>query len=170
MAERDYIQPDLFSLAEAAAEDIAEQGAIALSPSDLQTALDILALAETVADLKLLEALTESQKRQVWAAVPETVRQKLKHLQESDQDTAIAQSPSAPSSPPSPSPPPSSLFHPGDRIVLKAKPRLTVAELLAIFEVIQVEGTLVQVKTKELGIRRYPLDWCLLYKSATPSE
>jgi hypothetical protein len=157
MAEPDYIQPDLLFLLEKALEDAEEQSAVALSPSDLQTALAILELAETVEDLKLLEALTEPQKRQVWAATSEAVRQRVKNLQVCDGDTAIPQNSSQS--------PPASLFHPGDRIVLKATPRLTVAELLAIFEVVQVEGTLVQVKTKNLGIRRYPLDWCLLYKN-----
>jgi hypothetical protein len=163
MAESGYIQPELFSPANDAPENVGAQQTIALQPSDLQTALDILELAETVEDLKLLETLTEPQKRQVWAATTEMVRQKIKHIREAGNRDATISQPSCPTSLPHPASEPP--FHNGDHIVLKAKPSVTTAELLAIFEVMQVEGTLVQVKAKEVGMRRYPLDWCLLYRS-----
>jgi hypothetical protein len=51
----------------------------------------------------------------------------------------------------------------GEWVVLKAKPPLTAPELIAIFEVLEIEDALVQVQADGLGKRRYPVDWVLPY-------
>ncbi|HEY9620041.1 MAG TPA: hypothetical protein V6C78_06715 [Crinalium sp.] len=51
----------------------------------------------------------------------------------------------------------------GDRVVLKAKPGLSKAELMAIFDVVEIHSDLVHCRTSEIGGRRYPLDWLIIY-------
>ncbi len=51
----------------------------------------------------------------------------------------------------------------GDWIVLHAKPKLTRAELIAIWEVIEVQGNYARILAKGLGTRLYPTGWMLLY-------
>lgn len=58
---------------------------------------------------------------------------------------------------------------PGDRVVLQAKPGLSKAELMAIFEVVDVQSDLVHCKAETVGGRRYPTDWLVLY-SRSPDE
>ena len=66
-----YVHQDLLVTADSSeAEDL-------LDLSELNTVLEMLAVIETVEELSMLECLTESQKRQVWAVTPEPVKQKL---------------------------------------------------------------------------------------------
>jgi hypothetical protein len=51
----------------------------------------------------------------------------------------------------------------GDWIVLQAKPKLTRAELMAIWEVIEVRGNYARIKTERLGTRVYPTAWMVIY-------
>jgi hypothetical protein len=55
----------------------------------------------------------------------------------------------------------------GDRVVLKAKPELSKAELMAIFEVTELQDDVVHCKADPLGGRRYPLDWLVVYSRST---
>lgn len=57
----------------------------------------------------------------------------------------------------------------GDWIVLKAKPKLTAAELIAIWEVTNLEGDYAQVKTEKLGTRLYPTRWMIIYPKCPPT-
>lgn len=67
-------------------EDSSESGqdvaAERLNASELQTVLDMLAVMETAEELTQLQALTELQKRQVWEATPEALKQKLWQLRD----------------------------------------------------------------------------------------
>lgn len=51
----------------------------------------------------------------------------------------------------------------GDWIILQAKPRLTRAELMAIWEVVEVQGNYARILAEGLGTRIYPAAWMLLY-------
>jgi hypothetical protein len=51
----------------------------------------------------------------------------------------------------------------GDRVVLRAEPRLTTEELIAVWEVVSIQGEQARIETKGLGIRQYPLSWMVLY-------
>jgi len=153
---------DLVPLAAAAVSDGEIGGAIAplppdpfpFTPADCQTALDILAVAETGEDIALLDGLTPAEKQQVWAVMPALLRQKVLRLQpafapEADQAAVVA-------------------LQRGDRVVLKARPHLSPAELLAIFEVVGCQGDWIQVKAPRLGRRRYPAELGCLYPSGAP--
>jgi hypothetical protein len=58
---------------------------------------------------------------------------------------------------------------PGDRVVLQAKPGLSKAELMAIFEVVDIQSDWIHCKADPVGGRRYPADWLVLY-SRSPNE
>jgi hypothetical protein len=51
----------------------------------------------------------------------------------------------------------------GDWIVLQAKPKLTRAELMAIWEVIEVRGNYARIKAEGLSTRVYPTAWMVIY-------
>jgi hypothetical protein len=51
----------------------------------------------------------------------------------------------------------------GDRVVLRAEPRLTTEELIAVWEVVSIQGEQARIEAKGLGIRQYPLRWMVLY-------
>lgn len=51
----------------------------------------------------------------------------------------------------------------GDRVVLRAEPRLTTEELIAVWEVVSIQGEQARIEAKGLGIRQYPLSWMVLY-------
>jgi hypothetical protein len=51
----------------------------------------------------------------------------------------------------------------GDLIVLKAEPRLTTEELIAVWEVVAIQGEQARIEAKGLGSRQYPLSWMVLY-------
>lgn len=51
----------------------------------------------------------------------------------------------------------------GDWVVLQAQPKLSRAELIAIWEVKEIQGKFAQVWTKTLGFRNYPIAWMVIY-------
>jgi hypothetical protein len=51
----------------------------------------------------------------------------------------------------------------GDWIVLQAKPPLSRAELMAIWEVLAVEGQNARIFAQQLGQRTYPIHWMVIY-------
>jgi hypothetical protein len=51
----------------------------------------------------------------------------------------------------------------GDRVVLLSKSQLTVAEMTAIWQVVDVQAGHARIETKTLGSRRYPLTWMIIY-------
>jgi len=51
----------------------------------------------------------------------------------------------------------------GDWVVLKAEPRLTTAELLAVWKVVAIEGEAARIEAKGLGNRQYPMSWMVVY-------
>ena len=51
----------------------------------------------------------------------------------------------------------------GDRVVLLPKPQLTSAELIAIWEVVEIQEDTAQIEAKRLGTRHYPLSWMVVY-------
>lgn len=51
----------------------------------------------------------------------------------------------------------------GDWIILQAKPRLTRTELMAIWEVVEVQGNYARILAEGPGTRIYPAAWMLLY-------
>lgn len=51
----------------------------------------------------------------------------------------------------------------GDWVVLQAKPQITAAEMVAIWEVIEVQGNDAQIFTEKLGTHTYPIAWMKLY-------
>lgn len=51
----------------------------------------------------------------------------------------------------------------GDRAVLKAKSGLNKAELIAIFEIVDIQSDWVECKADTVGGRRYPVDWLVIY-------
>jgi hypothetical protein len=56
-------------------------------------------------------------------------------------------------------------FQVGDYIVLKAEPRLTAAELVAVWKVIAIEGEQARIEAKGLASRQYPMSWMISYPS-----
>ncbi len=137
--------------------------------------LDMLAAMKTAEELDILESLTEAQKRQIWAATPRDIKAKLWNLRQAAIAEASPPTIELASKPLESSPSVSYLPDPintvgsqtpigvGDRVVLKAKPDLTVAELKAIFEVVAIEAEQVRVKTVGVEPKAYPLDWLVLY-------
>jgi UDP-3-O-[3-hydroxymyristoyl] glucosamine N-acyltransferase len=177
--EQEYFQPELFSLV--ASDEAVEL----LDQASLHTVLDMLAVAETADELEILDVLTPAEQQQVWDALPKATRLRLKQLQAgvtiapSSQspaqntvtDALISQSPTVAAASISAIDEPE--LQVGDRVVLNAKPHLTVTELLAIFEVVRIQDNLVQVKAARMGVRRYPMDWLVLYSrkaEATPPD
>lgn len=51
----------------------------------------------------------------------------------------------------------------GDWIVLQPKPKLSKAELIAIWEVIEVRGNYARIFAESLGTRIYPAAWMIIY-------
>lgn len=51
----------------------------------------------------------------------------------------------------------------GDWIVLQAKPKLTRSELVAIWEVVEVQGNYARILANGPGMRIYPTHWMMLY-------
>ncbi|NJO80392.1 MAG: hypothetical protein HC827_19025 [Cyanobacteria bacterium RM1_2_2] len=47
--------------------------------------------------------------------------------------------------------------------MLQAKPQLAAAELMAIWEVLEVQGQFVRIIATKLGIRTYPIAWMMPY-------
>lgn len=62
-------------------------------------------------------------------------------------------------------PPVEPTFQVGDCVVLTAEPRLTAAELVAVWEIVAIQGEQAQIKAKGLGSRQYPLSWMVSYPS-----
>jgi hypothetical protein len=134
-----------------------------LDESSLATVLEILTTIATVEELTILEALTTAQKRQVWSHTPETIKLKLKQIRQ----TAVA-SPATDvralqgwhtlehsdcNQP---------LLKVGDAVVLLANPKLTSAELIAIWEVVEVHEASARLQS-HLGTRNYPISWMVHY-------
>lgn len=142
-----------------------------LDESSLKTVLDMLAVLTTVEELSLLETLTDAQKRQVWRATPEALRNELKQIR-----ATIATDDTTPSSSWKQSENPENYHESenfadsnqprlkaGDWVVLQTHPKLTKAELIAIWEVIEVHGEYARVRTSHLGAHNYPIAWMILY-------
>jgi hypothetical protein len=51
----------------------------------------------------------------------------------------------------------------GDWVVLKAEPRLTNAELVAVWTVVAIQGGQALIEAKGLGSRQYPMRWMVIY-------
>jgi hypothetical protein len=51
----------------------------------------------------------------------------------------------------------------GDWVLLKAEPRLTAAELIAVWEVEEIQGEHARIEAKGLGHRLYPIAWMVIY-------
>jgi uncharacterized membrane protein YqiK len=51
----------------------------------------------------------------------------------------------------------------GDRVVLLPKPQISSAELIAIWDVVDIQDNTAQIETKRLGTRHYPLSWMVIY-------
>jgi hypothetical protein len=51
----------------------------------------------------------------------------------------------------------------GDWVVLNAEPRLTTAELVAVWKVVAIQGEQALIAAKGLGSRQYPLSWMVSY-------
>jgi hypothetical protein len=51
----------------------------------------------------------------------------------------------------------------GDLVVLRAEPRLTTEELIAVWEIVAIQGEQARIEAKGLGSRQYPLSWMMLY-------
>ena len=136
-----------------------------LDGSSLATVLDMLAVITSIEELMLLESLSDAQKRQVWSATPETIRNKLKRIREANTATANTatslanwenfSSKSGDSNQP--------VLRVGGRVVLLAKPKLTTAELTAIWSVIEIHEGYARIKAENLGIRNYPVSWMVVY-------
>lgn len=132
-----------------------------LDASSLATILDMLAVIASIEELMLLESLTEVQKRQVWSATPEAVRHRLKQIRETN--TAVpSASPTWENLNPSSSRNQSNLRK-GNQVVLVAHPKLTSAELIAIWNVIEVHADYVRIHAENLGFRNYPVKWMMIY-------
>ena len=54
-------------------------------------------------------------------------------------------------------------FQIGDRVVLKAEPRLTSAELIAVWKIVAIQGEQARIEAKGLGSRQYPMSWMVSY-------
>lgn len=61
-----------------------------------------------------------------------------------------------------------SLVRVGDWVVLKAEPRLTKAELIAVWKVVAIQEGQAQIETANLGSRQYPLSWMVGYPEEEP--
>lgn len=167
MSESDYFQPVLFSF-EPTPASIAP-----LDRSSLETVLTMLALAETAEELDILEMLTDTQQVQVLDALADDMKRKLCQLHpvlserfpllisenSFHQASKVISEAISPDESPLVEPP----LAIGDRVVLKAKPHLTTAELLAIFEVVAVQEEWVKVRADRLGTRRYLAEWVVFY-------
>jgi hypothetical protein len=184
MSESDYFQPALFSFEptpkpiaplEHSRQESAPTTPIApLDRSSLETVLTMLALAETADELDILEKLTDTQQAQVLDALADDMKRKLCQLHPALAERfpllVTKNSPHQPAKtiPEAIAPDISKLTEPnlaiGDRVVLKAKPHLTTAELLAIFEVVAVQEEWVKVRADRVGTRRYVVEWVLLYE------
>jgi len=225
MPESDFTSEDSDEQLFQQENDFLSENAL-LSVFELQTVLDMLAAMEMAEELTQLQALTEMQKRQVWEATPEPLKQKLwqlRHLpapvqptsvtaepadeiqedtiQESEAEAeredeiedlgqdieltensyAFVQSNLAEDLAGGVEPNLSSSVQPledqafagpcsdrtipavGDRIVLKAHPKLTLEELKAIWLVEQIQGSKGNVSHEMLGTRSYPLTWMAIY-------
>lgn len=55
------------------------------------------------------------------------------------------------------------IFQVGDWVVLTAEPRLTAAELVAVWEIVAIEGEQARIEAKDLGSRQYPISWMVSY-------
>jgi len=132
-----------------------------LDASSLATILDMLAVITTIEELMLLESLTEIQKRQVWKATPEAVRHRLKQVREAH--VTVSGSSSTWETLNSKSGGNQPMLRTGNQIVLVAHPKLTSAELVAIWNVVEVHEDYARIKSENLGFRNYPIKWMLLY-------
>jgi len=54
-------------------------------------------------------------------------------------------------------------FQVGDWVVLTAEPRLTTAELVAVWEIVAIEEEQARIEAKGLGSRQYPMSWMVSY-------
>ncbi|GAB4377056.1 MAG: hypothetical protein Kow00121_25460 [Elainellaceae cyanobacterium] len=135
-----------------------------LDQSSLQTVLDMLCVITSAEELALLEHLTDAQKRQVWAETPEAIRQQLKQIRSTTQTSTVKEhsiekgvnAPEAESS--------NQLnFTIGDWVVLNARPKLTTPELIAIWEIIEIQADYARIQTQTLGTRTYPIGWMIPY-------
>ncbi len=59
-------------------------------------------------------------------------------------------------------------FQVGDRVVLKAEPRLTTAELIAVWKIVAIEEEQARIEAKGLGNRQYPISWMVSYPADEP--
>jgi hypothetical protein len=163
MSALEPAQPDLHLFPENLQEEL-------LSASELTTVLEMLAIVETTEDLDLLQYLTMAQKQQVWDATPVEVKAKVWQIRQSQPQAAPSvEAAKAAAIAPIRADDQSReqvidpAYEVGDWVVLKAEPGLSKAELIAIFEVMQIADNLVQVKAEGVGLRHYPPDWLLLY-------
>jgi hypothetical protein len=117
----------------------------------------------------LLETLSDAQKRQVWRATPEPVRIKLKQIREASYFESTLEE-SGPENWNHLEPNLGNSNQPGlsagNQVVLIAKPKLTAAELIAIWDVIEVHGRSARIKAEQLGIRNYPISWMIGYPTS----
>ena len=51
----------------------------------------------------------------------------------------------------------------GDRVVLLPKPQIGAAELMAIWDVIEIQEDNALIEAKPIGTRHYPLSWMVVY-------
>jgi hypothetical protein len=188
-----YSSPDL-----KAAEEL-------LDESSLNTVLDIVEAIETAKELALLETLTSAQKRQVWAAISDEQKLRLKQirnatstitidpitinpitspeanesleesaldleveelelpaeLQDELEEIAHAELDSLMAEPSGEPDRPRAKV--GDRVVLLPQPQLSSAELIAIWDVVEIQAEAAQIEVKHLGTRHYPLSWLVVY-------
>lgn len=131
-----------------------------LDESSLATVLDMLTVITSIEELMLLESLTDAQKRQVWSATSEAIRNKLKRIREANTAASSANwenlnSKSGDSNQP--------VLRVGGRVVLLVKPKLSTAELTAIWTVIGIHEGQARIKAENLGIRNYPVSWMVVY-------
>jgi hypothetical protein len=159
-----------------------------LDASSLNTVLAMLEVIDSAEELALLETLTPEQKRQVWDATPEPIRERLKQLRNQPELSGASEpqfaAPSLPEAIPDGASEAESveqeetlveleLSEPldfvslklaaGDWVVLQARPHLTAAELMAIWEVLEVQGQSARIIASKLGSRTYPIAWMLPY-------
>lgn len=186
MPESDYVQPNLLTdaipffqqeetysfvptllfepecHAVAVADESAESSEALLDSSSLQTVLDMLCVITSAEELTLLEHLTDAQKRQVWAVTPDDVKQKLKQLRTA---AAMSAEPSEAQA--------QMLLHDhssvsaslnvGNWVVLNARPQLSASELMAVWEILEIQDEHARIFVKTLGTRTYPLTWMVIY-------
>lgn len=194
MQQSNHVWPNLLPNVSAFDESgLSTPSAELLDPSSLSTVLDMLAVIDSAEELTLLEVLTPAQKRQVWDAISEALKNRLKQIRAgvSLADASLGAKPSVP---------PiaqldvqtidaldegtedvsladleadlqevvqAELHHPlpqvGDRVILIAKPQLPSAEIQAIWELVELEEDAAQIYAKGLGTRRYPTSWLIVY-------